>query len=47
MDLLADLCERGVIRPVIDTVYALERIADAHRHSDTGRVRGKLVIAIR
>ncbi len=47
LDLLADLCERGAIRPVIDTVYPLERIADAHRHSDGGRARGKLVIAVR
>lgn len=47
LDLLADLCERGVIRPVIDTVYPLDAIAEAHRHSDSGRARGKLVIQIR
>ncbi|MBL8788773.1 MAG: NADP-dependent oxidoreductase [Deltaproteobacteria bacterium] len=47
LDHLADLCERGVIRPVIDTVYPLEQIAEAHRHSDSGRARGKLVIQVR
>lgn len=47
LDLLADLCERGVIRPVIDTVYPLEQIVEAHRHIDSGRARGKLVIAVR
>ncbi len=47
LDLLADLCEQGVIRPVIDTVYPLAQIADAHRHSDSGRARGKIVIAVR
>jgi len=47
LDLLADLCEQGAIRPVIDTVYPLAQIADAHRHSDSGRARGKLVIQVR
>lgn len=47
LDLMADLCEQGVIRPVIDTVYPLARIADAHRQSDSGRTRGKIVIAVR
>ena len=47
LDQLADLCERGAIRPVIDTVYPLAQIADAHRHSDSGRARGKLVIQVR
>lgn len=47
LDHLAELCERGVIRPVIDTVYPLAHIADAHRHSDSGRARGKLVIEVR
>lgn len=47
LDVLADLCERGAIRPVIDTVYPLAQIADAHRHSDSGRARGKIVIALR
>lgn len=47
LDMLAELCERGAIRPVIDTIYPLDRIGDAHRHSESGRVAGKLVIATR
>jgi len=47
LDLMAELCEQGAIRPVIDTVYPLEQIAEAHRQSDGGRTRGKIVIAVR
>lgn len=46
LDLLADLCERGVIRPVIDTIYPLDQIAQAHAHSDASRARGKLVVKV-
>ena len=38
--------EAGKVRPIIDKVYTLDQIADAHRHSETGHVRGKLVIKI-
>lgn len=44
---LADLCEQGTIRPVIDTVYPLDQIAQAHTHSDSGRARGKFVVKVR
>ncbi len=47
LDHMAELCERGVIRPVIDTVYPLADIVAAHRHSDGGRTRGKVVVAVR
>lgn len=36
--------ERGAIRPVIDRVYPLEEIAEAHTYSESGRARGKIVI---
>ena len=38
--------EAGKLRPIIEKVYSLDQIADAHRHSETGHVRGKLVIKI-
>lgn len=39
--------ERGAIRPVIDRVFALDEIAEAHRYSESGRARGKIAIRIR
>ncbi len=39
--------ERGAIRPVIDRVFPLEEIAEAHHYSETARARGKIAIAIR
>ncbi len=40
------LVEAGRIRPVIDRVLPLERMAEAHRHSESGRTRGKIVIRV-
>lgn len=39
--------EAGAIRAVIDKTYPLDDIADAHRQIETGRTRGKLVIAVK
>lgn len=36
--------ERGAVDPGIDTVYALEEIADAHRRMAAGAASGKLVV---
>lgn len=44
---IAALVDQGVIRPVVQEVFELDRIADAHRMLETGRVRGKLAIQIR
>lgn len=41
------LCEEGAIRPVVDSILPLEEIVDAHRRSETGRARGKIVIGVR
>lgn len=43
---LARLAEAGVLTPVIDQVYPLEEIAEAHRYVGTGRKRGNVVIAV-
>lgn len=43
---LAELAGNGAIRTVVGEVYPLERIADAVRHSESGHVRGKLIIRV-
>jgi NADPH:quinone reductase-like Zn-dependent oxidoreductase len=40
------LIEAGKLKPVIERVFALGQIAEAHRLSETGHVRGKLVVKI-
>ncbi len=43
---LKKLIEEKKIKPVIDKIYPLEQIADAHRLVDSGRKRGNVVITI-
>lgn len=40
------LIEAGKIKPIVEKVYPLEGIAEAHRLSEQGHVRGKLVVTI-
>jgi NADPH:quinone reductase-like Zn-dependent oxidoreductase len=47
MEKISALIEAGKIRPLVEKVFALEQIAEAHRLSEAGHVRGKLVISIR
>ncbi|MEO1273479.1 MAG: zinc-binding dehydrogenase, partial [Myxococcota bacterium] len=44
---IGTLLEQGVIRPVIDQTFTLDAIVEAHRASEQGRTRGKIVIAVR
>ncbi len=44
LEKITALIEAGKIQPVIEKVFPLEQIADAHRLSEAGHVRGKLVI---
>lgn len=37
---------RGELKPVVDSVYPLERAADAHRHMEANRNLGKIVLRI-
>lgn len=43
---LADLAERGEFQPVIDRHFPFAQIRDAHRHVDTGRKRGNVIVRI-
>lgn len=41
---LADLVESGAVRPIVGTVYPLDRVAEAHRALSTPGRHGKLVL---
>jgi alcohol dehydrogenase len=41
---LCRLAEAGGLKPRVDTVYPLERAAEAHRHSEGGHARGKIIL---
>ncbi|UCC16194.1 MAG: zinc-binding dehydrogenase [Dehalococcoidales bacterium] len=43
---MKELIESGKVKPVIDTVYPLEKVAEAFKHYETGRTRGKIIIAV-
>ena len=43
---VADVVQSGAVTPVIDAVLPLEEIAEAHRRVESGRTRGKVVIAV-
>jgi NADPH:quinone reductase-like Zn-dependent oxidoreductase len=44
--LLSELAATGEFRPVIDRIYALDDIVDAHRYVDNGHKRGNVVITV-
>jgi NADPH:quinone reductase and related Zn-dependent oxidoreductases len=46
LEKVSALIEAGKIRPVVEKIFSLEQIAEAHRLSEAGHVRGKLAIRI-
>ncbi|WP_327366464.1 NADP-dependent oxidoreductase [Streptomyces sp. NBC_01217] len=43
---LAELAEQGIVTIHVDRVFPLEQAADAHRLSEQGRTRGKIVVTV-
>lgn len=46
LDALTELIEGGKLRVDVTETFTLEQIADAHRRSESGRTRGKIVVTI-
>lgn len=44
---IGDLVETGELRPVVTYRFPLDRVAEAHRQSETGSTRGKIVLEVR
>ncbi|MBB3612140.1 NADP-dependent oxidoreductase [Rhizobium sp. BK602] len=47
LEQIAALIETGAIRPVIDRVFPFEKTNEALAHVETGRAKGKVVIAVK
>jgi hypothetical protein len=43
---IAGWLEDGSVRPVVERTWPLDQAAAAHRHSESGRSRGKLGLVI-
>jgi NADPH:quinone reductase-like Zn-dependent oxidoreductase len=46
LEQLTELIEAGKVAPSIDSIYPLDRAADAMRHLEAGKARGKLAITV-
>ncbi len=46
LDKITALVEAGKIRPIIERVFPLEQVAEAHRLSESGHARGKIVLKV-
>jgi NADPH:quinone reductase-like Zn-dependent oxidoreductase/CubicO group peptidase (beta-lactamase class C family) len=44
---IAELVDAGHVRPIVSHLLPLDQAPDAHRQSETGRTRGKIVLEVR
>jgi alcohol dehydrogenase len=44
LDLLADLVDKGALKPVTDRIFPFEQIADAFAYLELGRAKGKVIV---
>jgi len=44
LKMIKDLCESGVIKPLIDKIYALHQVPEAHEYVQSGRKKGNVAI---
>jgi len=43
---IAQLIDAGQVNPIVETVLSLDRVAEAHKLSQSGRTRGKIVLKV-
>ena len=46
LELLSKIFTEGRLKPVIDKIFTLADIVEAHRYVDTGRKKGNLVVSM-
>ena len=46
LETLRELLEAGKLRSVVDSVYPLDRLADALEHMGNGHPQGKIVVTL-
>lgn len=47
LDFICELASKGMIKPVLDKLYSLNNIREAHTYVETGRKKGNVVILVR